>query len=1258
MRIKTNLNQEFPLDTLVLLQQADNLLEIYVGGELKETQVILPYLSLFERRSTFMGRLKADGIMPIRYARLHQHSYYSILDSLMSPKQMAQFSEYYSAITDHGVLTGYFEFYQAMKKEGQVPIIGMEAYCEDIEGKQTRNHLVLLVESEQGLQNLIKLRTLAAENFHYRPHLKWEWLNQHHEGLICLTACVSGEIPKAFRNDNPQLALKVLNQLIEVFGKNNVFLEIQRHGIEPEEKVNPGIEWLSLETGVPIVATTDSHYAKPEDAYVHGLVKQMTGGQGMDGTNYHLLTSDEMAELYADHPEYLDNTLRVAERCQLTISTAKERGYILPDFPLPAPYQTQDDFFEAICWQGFEKKYGGNVQFTNPEYRNRLTFEIETIKKMGFSSYFNIVADFIQYSKDNGILVGPGRGSACGSIVAYVLGITDVDPIEHHLLFERFLNPDRISMPDIDIDFQDDRREEVIDYVKRKYGKDSVSRIITIGRYKARGAIRAMQRVLGYPLSLAEKICKMIPNVPKMTIELAMEENPDLTQLYHRDSKVKTLIDLAKQIEGIPSHTGMHACGVIITKGSVSDYVPQCLAENTKTKLPEPTTELTMTECETLGLLKMDFLGLRALGVLGEVIQVVNKQDLTNQPLDFYQIPSTDLGFYQDVAQGRTAGVFQLESSGMVHLMRELYQDQQKFNPKAGDELFARLVAGIALYRPGPMKEIPNFISNMMNPDQIQYPIPQTASFLDQTYSVIVYQEQVMLMVRMLAGFSMGQADLIRKSMGKKIEEILDEYGHYFVYGSQEKNIKGCIANGIDEHLAKELWTKMAEFGKYGFNRSHATGYAMIAARSGYLAHYYPSIYMAATLNSYLSKTERIQLYMSKCQENGISVLPPHINLSQARFSAEGNAVRFGLRGLKHIGSFAQDIIEVREKYGKFESYTHFILSMAQHSTTRRQPIESLIYSGALDCFPGTRRFKFEQLDRLLEIAEVIHKVSNQGLQGFSYLMLQHQKEKALQMVEWLDEEALRETPEFDKRHLTDKEYEYAGFYITEHPLDPYLSFLYHEEIAKTSDLRIDHSHSDESMPEDEDSTVIDYDAYELMSTQSSTYQDGDVVRVAGVLKEIQLRRSKKNNTPFVVGELKDRTGTIKVSFFGKTYLQYKDLLTDDKVVLLVGKYEINDFGAQINVFELQDLEETYQNQYLTGLQVTGTMTLIDAREEYKRLLQLCHLYPGSTPVRFFNPLNQQHYVLPQGINPNPIVLDHLKQSFTGNQIHLYFDCI
>ena len=1255
MRIPTNLHQQYPLETLVHLQRVNQSLHIYIENELKEVQDISPYLSLFKRRSSFKGRLKKDGIMPIRYARLHQHSYYSILDSLMSPKQMSELSEYYSAITDHGVLTGYFEFYQHMKKRNQIPIIGMEAYCEDIQGQQTRNHLVLLVENEQGLQNLIKLRSLAATNFHYRPHLKWEWLETYHEGLICLTACVSGEIPKAFRQQNPDLALTVLNRLISVFGRNQVFLEIQRHGIEPEEQVNPGIEWLSAQTGIPIVATSDSHYAKKEDAYIHGLVKQMTKSKGMDGTNYHLLTSDEMAELFHDHPEYLDNTLAVAERCQLTLSTAKERGYILPDFPLPTPFQSQEAYFEHICSEGFKTRYQGTPHFQTPAYKERLQLEIDIIKKMGFASYFNIVADFVDYAKKQGILVGPGRGSACGSIVSYVLGITDIDPLEHQLLFERFLNPDRISMPDIDIDFQDDRREEVIDYVKQKYGEASVSRIITIGRYKARGAIRAIQRVLNHPLSLAEKICKMIPNGQNITLELAMKGNPDLVRLYEQDVKVKEIIDLAKQIEGIPSHTGMHACGVVITKGNVSDYVPQCLTENAKTKAPEPTTELTMTECETLGLLKMDFLGLRALGVLGEVIEVANQQRPTHlPPLNFYQLPHRELGFYQDLAQGRTAGVFQLESSGMVHLMQELYQDQQKFNPQAGDELFARLVAGIALYRPGPMKEIPNFISNLMHPEQIHYAIPETASFLSSTYSVIVYQEQVMLMVRMLAGFSMGQSDLIRKAMGKKIEEILTEYGHYFVHGSPEKGIKGCIANGIDEQLAYELWEKMAKFGKYGFNRSHATGYAMIAARSGYLAHYYPSIYMAATLNSYLSKTDRIQLYMAKCQENGIVVLPPHINYSQARFSAEGNGVRFGLRGLKHMGSFADDVIAVRETYGPFKSYTHFILMMAQHSTTRKQSIESLIYSGALDCFPGTRQFKLNQLDGLLQLAETIHKVSQQQMKGFSYLALRHKSQQREVLTEWLDETLIQTTPEFEKQKLISKEYEYAGFYITEHPLDPYLPFLYHEELVKTSELRVDSVFSEEPELEEELNGMATDDLSSLTSNETS-YQDGDVVYVAGVLKEIQIRHSKKNNTPFIVGELKDRTGSIKVSFFRKTYLKYKDYLNDDQVVGVVAKYEVNDFGAQLNVFEVKDLHQLYGHQTLTQLQIIGSPELNQAREEYKGLLSWSRCHTGAIPITFYHLGNQQTYTLPQMLNFNVATFDWLKQNFQPNQVRLIF---
>lgn len=1261
MRINTNLLQTYPLETLVSLVKSEQLIEVYVGGELKETQALSPYASLFERRSHFFGRLKEDGIMPIRYAPLHVHSYYSLLDALMSPKKIASYTELMCALTDHGSLAGFFEFYQEMKKQGKVPIIGLEAYCETIDGERKRNHLVLLAETEEGLKNIIKLRTLAEDNFYYRPHLKWEWLKQHAKGVICLTACVSGEIPKALREDDYPRALKVLQSLIEVFGRQNVFLEIQRHGIEPEQKANPGIERLSKETGIRIVATPDAHYAEKKDSYLHGIVKKMDNKVGMDGENYHMLTSDEMEMLYWDHPEYLDTSLEIAERCQIQIKTAKENGYILPDFPLPAPFQSQDEYFKHTCWEGFKQRYEQTPYANDPERIERLTFEIETICNMGFSGYFNIVADFVNYAKTNDILVGPGRGSVCGSIVAYVLGITEVDPVEHHLLFERFLNPDRITMPDIDLDFQDDRREEVITYVKNLYGVRSVSRIITYGRYQAKGAVRAMQRVFDYPLALAEKICKLIPSVPNITLDVAMHGNKDiagnldLVKLYEQDERVKQIIDLAKEIEGMPSHKSMHACGVVITKGEISDYIPQCQGVNPVTKLPESMTEVNMIECEALGLLKMDFLGLRALSVLGETIQEAKRQNLMSEKITFDQIPTTDLGIYQDLSQGKTAGVFQLESPGMINVIKQLYQDHKKNDPQFGAELFARLVAGIALYRPGPMKEIPNFITNLLHPEQIHYPIEETRSFLEQTYAIIVYQEQVMSMVRMLAGFSMGQADTVRKAMSKKTEELLNEYGHYFVYGSTELNIKGCLANGIDESLAMDLWDKMKEFGKYGFNRSHATGYAIIAARSAYLSHYFPTFYMASTFNSYLSNTDRIQLYMGKSQEAGIKVLPPHINYSQAKFSADVKSVRFGLKGLKHMGSYADEIIDVREKHGAFKSFTHFILSMAQHSHVKKQPIESLIYSGALDCFKGTRQFKIQQLEYFINLSKPTNDLKRKGLMSFHYLLLNHSiQNESTTELEWFPMDEAIEV-EFDRRHLIEKEFEYAGFYITQHPLDPYFPHLFHEQLAKASELKVDYNQegtleeASDSLPEESNESVIE-------SLQSSTYQSGDTVYLAGVFKDIETKFSKKTKRPYAFGSLRDKTGSMRLSFFGPVYLKHKDLLSDNRVVMIKGRYEVNDFGAQVNVESVTDLEEAYGNQTLTAIEFVSHEVLDYARQEYKYLFSISQAFTGQTPIRFYNSANQQYYELPNGIEFNSIVSDRFKQAFQPHQFRLIFN--
>ena len=782
---------------------------------------------VFARRRAFKGIVEEDGIMIVRYAPLHDHSFFSLLDGKISPEDKAKYAEYYAALTDHGNMFGYNRFDKAMRKAGKHPIIGCEVYCEQSKtGEHARNHLVLLAENTAGLHNIIKLCTNAWDNVHKRPHVTWEDLRTHSEGVICLTACAGGEIPRFLNQGNYEGALETTLALIEIFGHQNVYLEVQRHEMEEENRINPGIERLSQETGLKIVATTDSHYAKKEDKRHHEIQLCIrTGSKITDekrfkfpGDNYHIHSSDEMVELYADHPEWLDNTLDLAERCHAEI---KRGEYIMPEFPLPEGFTDQGKYLEYLCTEGFKWRFANTPKFNNPQYHQRLRYELDVILNMGFPGYFVIVSDFIMEAKRRGILVGPGRGSAAGSLVAYVTGITDLDPIEYGLLFERFLNPDRVSMPDIDIDFQDDRREEVINYVKEKYGEENVSKIVTFGTLAAKYSIRDVTRTLiedkAEYVAMANRICKTIPNRPGVTLVEALEEIPDFKAMYDSEPIVKEIVDIAKVLEGLPRQTGIHACGVIVSPDKVKEYIPQIKAYNKKTKTHEKVTQITMAECEELGLLKIDFLGLRTLGVISEALRLVNQRKDISSPVVFDAIPIEDVEVYRFLSGGQTSGVFQLESDGMTNLIKEMYQDIETLvlREGAGRECFERLVAALSLYRPGPMDEIPNYIRYMLNPSSIRYEIPQMEKHLKNTYSVITYQEQVMAIVRDLAGFTAGDADVVRKGMGKKVKALIDEYGRYFVYGSQEKNIPGCIANGISEEAAVKLWEKMAKFGSY-----------------------------------------------------------------------------------------------------------------------------------------------------------------------------------------------------------------------------------------------------------------------------------------------------------------------------------------------------------------------------------------------------------------------------------------------------------
>jgi DNA polymerase III subunit alpha len=773
----------------------------------------------------------------IHWADLHRHSGFSLLRATNRIKDIVEKTEYVGALTDYGAMFGIVEYYKQMKKAKKKPILGFEAFTESIDGEKNSNQLVLLAMNLKGVKNLFKLTSLGFENVYGEtPHISYDMLRKYSEGVIATSAGLNGEIPRRLLADDYEGAKRVALELSHIFGKENFYIEIQRHGIEEEDIVNPQLIQLARELGLKIVGTTDSHYTNKEDAKDHEILLCLHDKTTLDddnrtvfpGEGYHLHTVDEIEALFADIPEALDNTLEIAEKCNVELELGKVN---MPHFKVPAPYKDESAYFQYLCWKGFEERFKGTEKFNSEEYRERLQFEMDTINRMGFPGYFLIVWDFVDFAKRRGILVGPGRGSACGSLVAYVLRITEVDPIEYGLLFERFLNVDRISMPDIDIDFEDKRRGEVFDYVKQEYGEESVSKIITFGTMAARMVVRDVARVLGKPYSLGDRIAKAIPQKPKMTLKKAFEESPEFKKMYEEDPEVREVVDIAMKLEGLPRNMSQHACGVIIAPSAVTDFIPQVWIENEETGEKEPTTQFTMSECEEMGLLKMDFLGLRTMGVVSTAIKDINarRKEEGKEPIDFLSIPTDDIKVYDFISKGNTAGVFQLEGNGMTKFMQELFQDAHTYldikdkeeRRKIGRQLFERVIAGLSLYRPGPIDDIPNYIQNMLNPENITYELPALEPILRNTYGIIVYQEQVMFIVRELAGFSKGQADTIRKAMGKKKKEILDEYEEYFIYGSEKMKIKGCIANGIPEDLARKIWLKLKKFGEYAFNKSH-----------------------------------------------------------------------------------------------------------------------------------------------------------------------------------------------------------------------------------------------------------------------------------------------------------------------------------------------------------------------------------------------------------------------------------------------------
>ena len=899
------------------------------------------------------------------FVHLHIHSEYSLLDGANRikdiPIRAKELGMDAIALTDHGVMYGVIDFYKACKKEGIKPIIGCEVYVanrtrfDKEAGLDYNNHLILLAKNNDGYKNLTKLVSMGfTDGFYYKPRIDKEILKKHHEGLIALSACLAGEVNQAILNDDMEKAKEVAQWFKNVFGED-YYLEIQNNGIREQVLANQKLIELSKELDIPLVATNDAHYLKKEDAYNHEVLLCIQTGKKMkdedrmrfETDELYIKSSEEMSDYFSNVPEAIENTVKIADKCNVEF----EFGHtILPNYNVPEEFKTHYDYLRKLCEDGITKRYGENP---GEEILKRAEYEIDVINKMGYVDYYLIVWDYINYARSNGIPVGPGRGSGAGSILAYAIGITDIDPIKYNLLFERFLNPERVSMPDFDVDFCYEKRQDVIDYVCRKYGNDHVSQIITFGTMSARMVIRDVARVLDVPYADADKLAKMIPNEIHITIKKALEQNIELNEIYETNSEIKNLLDIAMALEGMPRQASTHACGIVITKAPVVDYVP--LYVNMKDGAIS--TQYIMTTLEELGLLKMDFLGLRTLTVIQDAIDLVKKHRGIDVKFDE---DMKDQNVYKLWAKGESVGIFQFESQGMTNFMKELKPDSLE-----------DIIAGVSLYRPGPMDQIPRYIKNKLNPEHAEYTHPSLEPILNVTYGCMVYQEQVMQIVRDLAGYSLGRADIVRRAMGKKKLDVMAKEREYFIHGKldEEGNIEipGCIRNGIDEVSANKIFAEMAEFAKYAFNKSHAAAYAVVSYETAYLKAYYPEEFMAATLNSFLGNLDKVPAYIDECKRLNIDILKPDINKSYTKFTVDNGKIRFGLGSIKNVGIAAVDaIVAERINNGEFKSFTDFCERM-QNEAVNKKCIESLIKAGAFDEFPETRSTLMASFENIID---------------------------------------------------------------------------------------------------------------------------------------------------------------------------------------------------------------------------------------------------------------------------------------------------
>ena len=1022
-----------------------------------------------------------------------------------------------AAITDHGVMYGVIDFYREAKKQGINPILGCEVYVapnsrfdREITGGDDRYyHLVLLAENEEGYANLTKIVSKGfVEGYYYKPRVDKELLRKYHKGIIALSACLAGEVARFLTKGLYEEAKKTALEYQEIFGEGNFFLELQDHGIPEQGLVNQQLFKMSEETGIELVATNDIHYTYAEDAKPHDILLCIQTGKKLsdenrmryDGGQYYVKSEEEMLRLFPYAKQALENTQKIADRCHVEIEFGVTK---LPKYDVPDGY-TSWEYLQKLCYEGLEKRYGDPSE----ELKNRLSYELETIHQMGYVDYFLIVWDFIKYAKDHGISVGPGRGSAAGSIVSYCLEITTIDPIRYQLLFERFLNPERVSMPDIDVDFCYERRQEVIDYVTRKYGKDCVAQIVTFGTLAARGVIRDVGRVMDLPYAYVDSISKMIPQELGITIDKALKMNPDLKKLYDTDETVTNLIDMAKRLEGLPRHCSMHAAGVVICQKPVDEYVPLSRAADGTI-----TTQFIMTTLEELGLLKMDFLGLRTLTVIQNAVLLARRK----QPeLNINQIDYNDQKVMDYIGTGKTDGVFQLESAGMKGFMKEL-------KPHNLEDV----IAGISLYRPGPMDFIPQYIRGKNDSSSITYDCPQLEPILAPTYGCIVYQEQVMQIVRDLAGYSLGRSDLLRRAMSKKKAAVMEKERKIFIYGDEETGVPGCIKNGIDEQTANKIYDEMIDFAKYAFNKSHAAAYAVVSYQTAWLKYYFPVEYMAALMTSVIDNPSKVSEYIYACRQMNIKILPPDINKGEANFSVDGGDIRYGLAAIKSIGRpVIKAIVEDREELGLFQNLEDFITRLSAKNILNKRTIENLIKAGALDTLGGTRKQFMSIYVQIVDHVTQEKKNSMVGQMTLFDLVSEDQKEEF--------QIRMPDVGEYSKETLLAFEKEVLGIYVSGHPLEAYEEKWKKSISATTADFQLDEE------------------------TGHTKVHDGAKEIIGGMITEKTIKHTKTNQMMAFI-TVEDLLGTVEVVVFPRDYEKNRDYLEVDSKVFVRGRVSEED---------------------------------------------------------------------------------------------------